>query len=71
MANKRPLFQGDSEIGKKIYPGASDPGGLGGRTLPRIRDLYSKKISKNFSYSLGPPLDRNRSVAPAYNQDSI
>ena len=27
----------------------------GGRTPPRIRDLYSKKISKNFSYLLGPP----------------
>ena len=41
------------------------PGGVwGGRTPPRIRDLYSKKISKNFSYLLGPPLDKNRSVAP-------
>ena len=53
--------------GDKYEQGPRTRGGLGGRTPPRIRDLYSKFFLKNFSYLFGPrPLDKNRSVAPEY-----
>ena len=49
--------------------GAREPGGSGGSDPPRIRDLYSKNfenLQKKFFLSIGPPLGKNRSLAPAY-----
>ena len=47
--------------------GAWEPGGSGGVGPPLESGIYVvKKISKNYSYLLGPPLDKNRSVAPEY-----
>ena len=46
--------------------GLGTGGVWGGRTPPRIRDLCSKNFFENFSYLFGPPLDKNRSQAPAH-----
>lgn len=56
---KEPLFY------ETVFFRGLGPGGVwGGRTPPRIRDLYSKKFLKIFSYLFGPPQNKNRSVAP-------
>ena len=58
-------------IKNKQGPGPGGGGGVGGgRTPPRIRDLLVKilKIRKIiFFISIGPPLGKNRSLAPDYD----
>ena len=51
--------------------GGGTGGVRGGRTPPRIRDLFSKifeNSQKKIFFSIGPPLGKNRSPAPAHKQ---
>ena len=57
-----------------LYTGAWEPGGSGGVGPPLESGIYVvKKFLKFFSYLFGPPLDKNRSQAPAqaHKQSSI
>ena len=57
---------------ENLWTGASDPGGSGRVGPPLESGIYVvKKISKNFSYLLGPPLDKNRSVAPGCTLQTV
>ena len=51
------------------YSTTQGRGNRGGRTPPRIRDLFSKileNLQKKIFFSIGPPPGKNRSPAPAY-----
>ena len=55
---------------KLLCAGAREPGGSGGVGPPLELEIYVVKISKsrkkNFFLSIGPPLGKNRSLAPDY-----
>ena len=54
----------------KLLPGAADPGGPGGPGPPLKLEIYLVKFLEkdriSFFFLLGPPLEKNRSSAPAY-----